>query len=42
MINTKYGQVIPELILKAKNSMKNLEIIGSGEETRSFCYKRSY
>ncbi len=38
MINTKYGQVIPELILKAKNSMKNLEIIGSGEETRSFCF----
>ncbi len=38
MINTKYGQVIPELILKAKNSTKNLEIIGSGEETRSFCF----
>jgi len=42
MINTKYGQVIPELILKALNSSENLNIIGSGEETRSFCFIKDH
>ena len=38
MVNTKYGQVIPELIKKACSTEKVLSLIGSGEETRSFCY----
>ena len=38
MVNTKYGQVIPELIKKAHSTDKVLSLIGSGEETRSFCY----
>lgn len=38
MIHTQYGQVIPELINKAICSKGFLELIGSGEETRSFCY----
>ena len=38
MINTKYGQVVPELIKKVQTSSKSLEIIGSGNETRSFCF----
>lgn len=38
MINTKYGQVIPELIFKALKSERSLQIIGSGEESRSFCF----
>ena len=36
MINTKYGQVIPELIFKALKSERFLQIIGLGEESRSF------
>ncbi len=39
MISTKYGQVIPELIEKIKFTKTNsIELIGSGLETRSFCY----
>lgn len=38
MINSKYGQVVPELIKKIKTSSKSLKIIGSGTETRSFCF----
>ena len=38
MINTKYGQVIPELIFKALKAEKTLPIIGTGKETRSFCF----
>jgi nucleoside-diphosphate-sugar epimerase len=37
MDNTEYGQVIPEFIKKIKND-KNFVIIGSGKQTRSFCY----
>jgi len=37
MDNTEYGQVVPEFIKKIKND-KNFVIIGSGEQTRSFCY----
>tara|TARA_R100001082_G_scaffold110194_1_gene89442 strand:+ start:1469 stop:2413 length:945 start_codon:yes stop_codon:yes gene_type:complete len=37
MDNTEYGQVVPEFIRKIKND-KKFSIIGSGEQTRSFCY----
>jgi len=37
MDNTEYGQVVPEFIRKIKND-KQFLIIGSGEQTRSFCY----
>ena len=38
MIGTKYGQVIPEFIKRLKNGEYPLSIIGSGKQTRSFCY----
>ena len=39
MINNKYGQVIPELIEKVRSTKTgSIELIGSGKETRSFCY----
>jgi len=37
MVNTRYGQVIPEFIKKVLSGGK-FTIIGSGKHTRSFCY----
>ncbi len=37
MVNTQYGQVIPEFIRKCRIEPK-FEIIGNGLHTRSFCY----
>tara|TARA_B100000989_G_scaffold299044_1_gene292450 strand:+ start:9854 stop:10834 length:981 start_codon:yes stop_codon:yes gene_type:complete len=37
MVDTKYGQVIPEFIKKCKSD-KLFTIIGKGDQTRSFCY----
>ncbi len=37
MVNTQYGQVIPEFIRKCRTEPK-FEIIGNGLHTRSFCY----
>jgi nucleoside-diphosphate-sugar epimerase len=37
MVNTKYGQVIPEFIRKCSEQAE-FEIIGDGSNTRSFCY----
>ena len=39
MVNTKYGQVIPEFIRKCSEEAE-FEIIGDGSHTRSFCYVR--
>lgn len=36
MDDSEYGQVVPEFIRKIRNN--NFSIIGSGEETRAFCY----
>lgn len=36
MVDTEYGQVIPEFFKKMKE--KKFEIIGNGEQTRSFCF----
>jgi len=41
MDNTEYGQVVPEFIKKIKND-KNFVIIGSGEQTRSFCHVQDH
>tara|TARA_B100000989_G_scaffold297016_1_gene281610 strand:+ start:305 stop:973 length:669 start_codon:yes stop_codon:yes gene_type:complete len=39
MINTKYGQVIPDLIEKIRvTKTDSIKLIGSGLETRLFCY----
>ena len=38
MVGSKYGQVIPEFIQRLTNTEYPLKIIGTGEETRSFCY----
>lgn len=32
------GHVIPDMIEKIKNAKDTIEVIGSGQETRSFCY----
>ena len=37
MVNTQYGQVIPEFIRKCRHEPR-FEIIGDGTHTRSFCY----
>jgi nucleoside-diphosphate-sugar epimerase len=37
MDTTKYGQVVPEFIRKARDDQK-FEIIGDGQHTRSFCF----
>jgi nucleoside-diphosphate-sugar epimerase len=37
MINTKYGQVIPEFIKRAKDD-ETFTIAGDGRQTRSFCH----
>jgi dTDP-glucose 4,6-dehydratase len=37
MDNTEYGQVVPEFIRKVKHDQQ-FSIIGSGLQTRSFCY----
>lgn len=37
MIGSKYGQVIPEFIQRLENGEYPLNIIGSGNQTRSFC-----
>lgn len=39
MVNTRYGQVIPEFIRKCREEPV-FEIIGDGSHTRSFCYVR--
>lgn len=38
MINTSYGQVVPELIYRTLNGEYPLKLIGDGEQKRSFIY----
>lgn len=38
MVNTKYGQVIPEFIQRLREKEWPLKIIGNGSQTRSFIY----
>jgi len=38
MVGTKYGQVIPEFIQRLSDGEYPLNIYGSGEHMRSFCY----
>jgi nucleoside-diphosphate-sugar epimerase len=38
MVNTRYGQVIPEFIKRTLSSDQEFTIIGDGQHTRSFCY----
>lgn len=38
MINTKYGQVIPEFIKRVSDGEWPLIMVGDGNQTRSFCY----
>jgi len=41
MVNTKYGQVIPEFIKRVKES-DDFTIIGDGSHQRSFCHVRDH
>ena len=38
MVDTKYGQVIPEFIKRLKDGESPLRIVGDGKQTRSFIY----
>ena len=38
MVGGRYGQVIPEFIQRLASGEHPLKILGTGEETRSFCY----
>ena len=38
MVNTKYGQVIPEFIKRISDGEWPLIMVGDGNQTRSFCY----
>ncbi len=38
MVGTKYGQVIPEFINRISQGEYPLQIIGDGQQTRSFCH----
>ena len=38
MVNTKYGQVIPEFIKRINDGESPLIMVGDGANTRSFCY----